>query len=570
MIGLAKWAVFTLMVSTLWGAEAQANTINAASCGQNDVQNALNLAKNGDTVLVPAGTCTWSAAVSTSGKGYTLQGAGAGSTVILHNLASGASLLITVPSGSSLRITGMTVQPASTTTNYNGFMSISGGATSVRVDHMAFTGWTFANVSNGRPLDFDNVFGVVDHCTFSGAFAQLIGMKNDSWNGAGNFGDKSWAQPTGFGSANALYIEDNTFTNTTPQNGAQIVTDCDAAGCRYVIRYNTFISYGIGHHGTESAGRSRGGRQWEVYNNTFSCDASGNQSCNTTAMIRSGTGLYFNNTINSVNGSLIPNWNSAANFMIFRISNSINQWATCDGLGPWDNNDGVVYASGSYTGSNGGTTLIDSTKNWKTGQWFQNGSPYSIVNTTQGYGAEITGNTSNTIVYSPAIPGFGGLTTWNSGDSYQILRASYCIDQPGRGQGVLISGDPPTPKGSVQEALEPIYIWNNDITHAGFAGPMVGSNSARLLPDRDYYVQTPSFNGTSGTGTGLLSARPSSCTPAVAYWATDTNTLYKCTATDTWTAFYTPYTHPHPLTQGSGTKTGSNPNPPTGLEAVVQ
>jgi len=25
-------------------------------------------------------------------------------------------------------------------------------------------------------------------------------------------------------------------------------------------------------------------------------------------------------------------------------------------------------------------------------------------------------------------------------------------------------------------------------------------------------------------------------------------TLYKCTATNTWTAYYTPYAYPHPLT----------------------
>jgi len=48
----------------------------------------------------------------------------------------------------------------------------------------------------------------------------------------------------------------------------------------------------------------------------------------------------------------------------------------------------------------------------------------------------------------------------------------------------------------------------------------------------------------------------------VGYWATDQGSwnqsgsggqgvLYKCTATNTWTLYYTPYTYPHPLQGGS-------------------
>jgi len=61
------------------------------------------------------------------------------------------------------------------------------------------------------------------------------------------------------------------------------------------------------------------------------------------------------------------------------------------------------------------------------------------------------------------------------------------------------------------------------------------------------FKQRVNFNGTAGIGQGLLKARPNTCAPSVGYWATDTNTLYTCTAPNTWTNFYTPYIYPHPL-----------------------
>jgi len=86
------------------------------------------------------------------------------------------------------------------------------------------------------------------------------------------------------------------------------------------------------------------------------------------------------------------------------------------------------------------------------------------------------------------------------------------------------------------------------------------------MRDRDYFVGTDNFNGSSGVGYGTLSNRPISPTlVGVSYWATEQNisdlrgmvgknpttpisgVLYKCTAPGEWTAYFTPLTYPHPL-----------------------
>jgi hypothetical protein len=70
---------------------------------------------------------------------------------------------------------------------------------------------------------------------------------------------------------------------------------------------------------------------------------------------------------------------------------------------------------------------------------------------------------------------------------------------------------------------------------------------------------------TPGVTAGPLASLPETCVEHQGYWATDqsttdltgmvgknpatpiSGTLYKCTATNTWTLYYTPYTYPHPL-----------------------
>jgi hypothetical protein len=136
-----------------------------------------------------------------------------------------------------------------------------------------------------------------------------------------------------------------------------------------------------------------------------------------------------------------------------------------------------------------------------------------------------------------------------------------------------------------------MYVWNNRWSSTGAKVDMTVENpwgasnpsvSDHIKPNRDFYnavsagaqvSPTSPFNGSTGMGFGTQANRPTTCTSStlesgggVGYFATDqgpAGTLYRCSAANTWTVQYVPYTYPHPLRGGSGG--GSAPNPPTNL-----
>jgi hypothetical protein len=77
------FATPVILLGALHGAAAQ--TINAASCNSSDVQAAVNKASEGQTVIIPSGTCTWSTGVTLAGKGINIQGSGSGRIVAYDN-----------------------------------------------------------------------------------------------------------------------------------------------------------------------------------------------------------------------------------------------------------------------------------------------------------------------------------------------------------------------------------------------------------------------------------------------------------------------------------------------------
>ena len=438
--------------------------VKAPSCSQADVQKAIDVAADGDVVVVPPGEVTWRTAVLISEKGITLQGAGPDRTVIIDEVPAEVrqNSLIRVESkeGKPLRITGFTFRGGRTKMKWNGVIAITGTCKNWRVDHIKFEKLRTSGIRT-----FGHTYGVIDHCTFLLDGTQGVVVFHNGWNGA-SYGDGSWADDLYLGTEKAVYIEDNRFVFTRPMQ-----TVDSMGGGRFVFRHNTVLNGVAGNHGTESSGRNRSCRSYEIYANTFKTES----AWWTAIFLRGGTGVIYDNVFEGYRaGIIVKN---------FRDFHAFKPWGAADGTSPYDKNDGVTYESGEHTGQNGQRLLQCDGKNWKPNQWVG----YSLHNKTKGKSSTIVANTADTI--STLADSYGPPLTWDKGDKFVILRAYPCIDQVGRGKGVLLSNwDPPLPRRWPEQAAEPLYEWNNTL-NGGDADIVSGSPHVR--EGRDFYNDKP-------------------------------------------------------------------------------
>ena len=255
-----RWLLHLILLSALFGATTHAATITAASCSTADVQAAINAASDGDTVIVPNGSCTWSSGIATT-KQIKIQGQTAGQT---HLTLSGAGTMFTITPGPnfSTEISNIDFLPGSATGNYI-FVGGSPTAKPPLIHHNTFTIPDFQLVN---AIDWERYRGgVIHHNTFSssnpsGTQSTVIHMTDLS------NANLSWTTASTLGTADTdgtrnVYIEDNTFNNTYKTS-----IDCDN-GMRIVVRHNTFNNSAFGCHMADSS--TFGVRHTETYNNTF-------------------------------------------------------------------------------------------------------------------------------------------------------------------------------------------------------------------------------------------------------------------------------------------------------------
>lgn len=226
-------ALFCAMSYCAPGAEIFAATRTAASASYADVSAAVSSASAGDTVVVPAGTATWSSSLNIN-KGIILKGAGIGSTVINSGVSNayGFYLIDYAPSNPSLNeafeLSGFTFDGG----YKSGLLSIRSNSNTTAISNLKVHDNKFANAYS-RAISMPGLeFGVFYKNQFQDNYISIsdIGSEMNGWN-----------YPLTQGGANYPFFEDNTFTQTIARGGFIVET---GRGGRIAFRYNTISNYG--------------------------------------------------------------------------------------------------------------------------------------------------------------------------------------------------------------------------------------------------------------------------------------------------------------------------------------
>lgn len=486
---------------------AHAATITAASCSTAAVQTALNQATAGDTVRIPAGTCSWTSTISWSapanvavmGAGNLSAQGGGDATVIIDNVSGGSPLLhISTNASGTFRFAGITLRGGNGSVKEGGMIAFRGSSTKARIDHVHIDKSTYSPQNTGKFMVIGGmVRGVIDNSLFN-AGNEIAWIHFVNGEGAGN-GDTTWTQPTGFGTADFMYVEDSRLlagrSGSSPPRGT--FSDCHTGG-KFVIRYSTTLNGNVGQtHPTGHAADDRGCRGYELYGVTATADHAGREPTFAFSYNNSGPAMNWGNSVDKVYKNIIY-LNVCTTGTSCGYSPPYGGWGLCNGSSAWHGNQ------------------------------LSNGYP-CLDQPGRGRSDQLTGN------FPGKINAASGAATWP------------------------------------RNQLEPVYEWlTTGNTATGWGGSWLSNGAPNhVQQNRDFfmhYANTGCNPGAAtcatGVGVGTLAQRPANCALNTAWWATDQGgdwhkmnstgndgALYRCTSPNTWQLHYTPYTYPHPLRQ---------------------
>lgn len=265
---IVQLAFIFLSLSMVFISGVSAAIINASSCSQNHVIEAIKRVSAGDTVVVSAGKCTWSSGITVP-AGVTLQGAGIGSTVI-----SSDSFLTAVSLSDNSRVTGFEFSNGAAHGSYhqNWVVDYCKMQSAVGLGTVSIS-----SVNHNKPPT-----GVFHKCT----------IINIRWVLFGTSKPQDWYDDLPLGATNGVvYFEGCTFNSYgLYTNGI----DSNYGG-RRVIRFSTIYNQPMGSHGGR-AKVARGTRRYEAYRNTISNTTTAGRSNPSYALwTRGGDGVWFDN-----------------------------------------------------------------------------------------------------------------------------------------------------------------------------------------------------------------------------------------------------------------------------------
>jgi len=284
---LSRSESFTIQVQQ---APTEGRVIFAKSGSSSDVQAAVDKAQPGDIVEIPAGTFLFSGQV-VAPDGIHIRGAGKDRTILIKSTSGSKSMFtVDVVHKEPFKFSGITLQGKGRDNgDLDSGLSFKGGHQDFEVFDSRFTkfGQSGVGVSGTAGPNGGEPTGVIYNNEFINNYRDGRGY------GVAIGGDESaWDRPLTLGTANAVFIENNFFS----ENRHAIASN---NGSNYVFRYNT-VEEGFSNaamidvHGLKAW--PTGSRSYEIYENTI------DNTSNTWAGIgiRGGDGVIFGNDFSNV------------------------------------------------------------------------------------------------------------------------------------------------------------------------------------------------------------------------------------------------------------------------------
>jgi len=368
-----RFSIFCSLVlcGSAFGYTANGNTYQTDG-SQADVQAACSAAAAGSTIVLPAGSFSWTSPLTVS-KNVTITGSGSWAGGSGTPLTGGTQITNKLPANGGAMVT-LNTSPSSSGPSYmifqnialldggtdtNGYLLVAGGsgtpiltgcyvATAGGVD----TGirWTL----NGGLIWKNTFYSTELPSNTPLAFYKITPNPSPDWQSPSTMGT---ADTTG--TANT-YVEGNVWNNV-----ALSAFDL-GPNSRVVLRYNTFNNSGGSSHGQDTG--PNGVRHYEIYNNTFIFTTTGKDPGGSTyplilnwwMLLRGGTGVVFNNDFPAISSEMWGNKSSVTlgDFNVNQIPNAV----PCQTVYPSAEQIGQTYVGSSgYAWQTPGTKAVDGT-----------------------------------------------------------------------------------------------------------------------------------------------------------------------------------------------------------------
>lgn len=476
---------------------------------QSDVSAAIANASAGNTVLIPAGSFTWGAGATfiSVNKAIVLAGAGTASTTVNLDPTAGSFSNGAIQLSAPAVVRAFTILTPTSSGSPAAF-DVTSTATGFRITNIAYVcGSTDPASDHASYAIYSDAYGLIDNCTF------VTGATGTQETIFARGPTNSWQTPNSLGTANALYVEDCTFS------GAGYVCDINDNG-RAVFRFNTINGTDkIDGHGYAS-NSLRGVRQMEVYDNNWTMAF----GFFPTIEIRGGTGMIFDNVSADAqnNGGwlfledygYLSQWPNFGNVYQTPLNYPIG-----DQVGTGQD---VTIASTAITAYEMVTILSVGTTDFTT-----IGSPNNLVGTR--FIATGAGTGSGTVSHTPAA-----------------AEPMYVVNN--------IQNAAPWPRTFKTIAAGAISLYQTQT-----ANPAATFTESTLIQSNRDFFSDAGFDTNVGVSRGTT-AQMNALTPSVVgygFWVTDqgnwnlllggfSGQLYTWSGS-AWVLKYTPYVYPHPL-----------------------